>query len=74
MGIKHIEQTELWVIKRTTERIMGIDQTEQTEIWVLTRPNREKHGYRPDRTQRNIIVGQTKTWVTTKANRLNYMY
>ena len=56
---------------------MGINLTEQTKIWVLTRPNREKHGYWPDRTQRNMIVDQnmginqnkqTKKLVLTKTN------
>ena len=29
---------------------MGIGQTEETEIWALARPNRQKYGYWPERT------------------------
>ena len=47
------------------------------EIWVLARPNRPKYGYWPDRTDRNMGIGQTEQtekWVLARPNRPKYGY
>ena len=56
---------------------LGFGQTEQTEIWVLATPNRQKYGYWPHQTDRNMGIGhtkQTEIWVLARPNRPKYGY
>ena len=57
-----------------TVQNMGINQSQQTEIRVLTRPNRQKHGFCQTEQKKNMIVGQTKIWVSTRPKRTKYRY
>ena len=51
---------------------MGTNQTKQTKIGALNRTNGQKYGYWPDRTDRNMAIGQlqqTIKWVLPRPKR-----